>query len=105
MLTFASSFGQTYFIALFGGQLRGAFGLSHGELGGLYTIATLASAATLVWLGQLADRMPLRLLSALTLGGLAAASLAMAGVASPLMLIAVFFGLRLFGQGCSAISP
>jgi sugar phosphate permease len=99
VLTFASSFGQTYFIALFGGQLRNAFGLSHGELGGLYTIATLASAATLVWLGQLADRMSLRLLSALTLGGLAAASLAMAGVASPLMLIAVFFGLRLFGQG------
>ena len=78
VLTFASSFGQTYLIALFGGQLRDAFGLSHGDPGGLYTIATLASAATLVWFGQLADRMPLRLLSALTLGGLAAASLAMA---------------------------
>ena len=99
LLTFASSFGQTYFIALFGGRLRAAFELSHGDFGSLYTIATLASAATLVWLGPFADRMPVRRLAALTLCGLAAASLAMAGVASPLMLVAVLYGLRLFGQG------
>ena len=99
LLTFASSFGQTYFIALSGGQLRAAFGLSHGDFGSLYTVATLASAATLVWLGPLADRMSLRRLCVLTLCGLAAACLAMAGVASPLMLVAVLYGLRLFGQG------
>ena len=39
------------------------------------------------------------LLGILTLLGLAAASLAMAGVASALTLIGVLFGLRLFGQG------
>ena len=50
VLTFALSFGQTYFIALFGGPLRATFQLSHGDFGSLYTIATLASAATLVWL-------------------------------------------------------
>ena len=99
LLTFASSFGQTYFIALSGGELRAAFELSHGDFGSLYTIATLASAATLVWLGQIADRMRLRSLGALTLCGLAAASIAMAGVTSPLMLVAVLYGLRLFGQG------
>ena len=99
LLTFASSFGQTYFIALFGGQLRAAFELSHGDFGSLYTLATLASAATLVWLGPSADRVSVHRLAALTLCGLAAASLAMAGVASPLMLVAVLYGLRLFGQG------
>jgi len=99
VLTFASSFGQTYFIALFGGQLRATFQLSHGDFGSLYTIATLASAATLVWLGPSADRICLQRLAAITLCGLAAASVAMAGVASPLMLVAVLYGLRLFGQG------
>jgi sugar phosphate permease len=99
LLSFASSFGQTYFIALFGGQLRTTFALSHGDFGSLYTIATLGSAATLVWLGQFADRMRVQLLGALTLCGLATASLAMAGVTSPLMLVAVLYGLRLFGQG------
>ena len=32
-LCFVSSVGQTYFISLFGGEIRGEFGLSHGEFG------------------------------------------------------------------------
>ncbi len=99
LLIFASSFGQTFFIALFGGELRAAFDLSHGEFGGLYTMATLASAITLLWLGRLADQGRLRPLALMVLVGLAAASLAMANVNSWFMLVAVLFGLRLFGQG------
>ena len=99
LLTFASSFGQTYFISLFSGDLRAAFDLSHGGFGGLYTLATLASAATLLWLGKLADSQPLARLSAATILGLALTALAMAAVASPVMLVLVLFGLRLFGQG------
>ncbi len=99
LLSFSSSFGQTYFISLFSGDLRAAFDLSHGGFGGLYTLATLASAATLVWLGKLADTQPLARLSAATITGLALIALAMAAVASPVMLVLVLFGLRLFGQG------
>jgi sugar phosphate permease len=99
LLALASSFGQTYFIALFAGEIRSTFDLSHGAFGGLYTIATLASAGTLVWLGHLADRMRLAGLSAIALCALAAMSLAMAGVSSIVMLVGVLFGLRLFGQG------
>ncbi len=99
LLSFSSSFGQTYFISLFSGDLRAAFDLSHGGFGGLYTLATLASAATLVWLGKLADTQPLARLSAATITGLALTALAMAAVASPVMLVLVLFGLRLFGQG------
>ena len=43
--------------------------------------------------------MSVHRLAALTLCELAAASLAMAGVAAPLMLVAALYGLRLFGQG------
>ncbi|MDJ0971178.1 MAG: MFS transporter [Kiloniellales bacterium] len=99
LLSLSSSFGQTYFISLFSGDLRAAFDLSHGGFGGLYTLATLASAATLVWLGKLADTQPLARLSAATIIGLALTALAMAAVASPVMLVLVLFGLRLFGQG------
>jgi hypothetical protein len=44
LLTFLSSFGQTYFISVFAGEIRAGFGLSHGEWGGIYTLGTTASA-------------------------------------------------------------
>ena len=47
LLTFFSSFGQTFFIGLSGNDLRAAFGLSGGAFGALYMVATLASASTL----------------------------------------------------------
>ena len=34
LLTWSSSFGQTYFISLSAGHIRDTFGLSHGEWGG-----------------------------------------------------------------------
>jgi MFS family permease len=102
LMTFASSFGQNFFIAVFGGEIRAAFGLGHGAFGGLYALATLASAASLVWLGGMADRYPIRRLCALALLCLAASAAAMAGVASVWWVLAALFGLRLFGQGMLA---
>ena len=55
LLTIFSSFGQTYFIALFGAEIRQTFDLSHGDFGGIYMIGTLTSAATLVWVGRVVD--------------------------------------------------
>jgi MFS family permease len=99
LLTLSSSFGQTFFISLFGGEIRGEFDLSHGDFGGLYAIATVASAITLVWLGKLADNMRIAPLSIGTVIGLAAACIGMGLVSSSWMLVLVLFGLRLFGQG------
>jgi hypothetical protein len=53
LLTFTSSFGQTFFISIFAGEIRETFGLSHGQWGGLYTLATTASAIAMVWAGVL----------------------------------------------------
>ncbi|HCY54887.1 MAG TPA: MFS transporter, partial [Oceanicaulis sp.] len=47
LLTFVSSFGQTFFIGLSGNDMRARFGLSEGEFGLIYMLATLASAAIL----------------------------------------------------------
>ncbi len=99
LLALSSGFGQTYFIALFSGDLRATFELSHGGFGGLYTLATVGSAGMLVWLGKFADTQPFARLAALTLTGLALTCLGMAAVVSPLMLVLVLFGLRFFGQG------
>ena len=99
LLSLSSSFGQTFFISLFSRDIRETFGLSDGDFGWLYSLATLASAVTLVWLGKLADSKPLAPLSAISTAGLALMALGMAAVASPVMLVVVLYGLRLFGQG------
>ena len=99
LLALGSSFGQTFFISLFGAQYREAFGLSHGQFGGLYTIATLASAVTLVLAGGLADRLSARRLGAFVIIGLAGACLLMSQVSSVWMLALAIYGLRFAGQG------
>ena len=58
LLTFFSSFGQTFFIGLSGEELRAKFDLTDGEFGLTYMVATLASAATLPFIGRTLDTMP-----------------------------------------------
>lgn len=99
LLTWSSSFGQTYFISLSAASIRSAFGLSHGEWGGIYTIGTIISAVTLVQVGWLADRLRVRTLAVFVLIGFTAMCLAMAFVSSWWGLVAVIAGLRFCGQG------
>lgn len=101
LLTFSSSYGQTFFISLFAGHIKGEFGLTDGQWGGLYTLATTASAIAMVWAGVLTDRYRARGLGTITLAGLALACLAMAAVPSPALLVVVIFALRFTGQGMS----
>lgn len=105
LLTFLSSFGQTFFISIFAGQIRAEFGLSHGGWGSLYALGTLVSAGVMVWAGGLTDRYRVRALGAAVLGGLAVAAMAMAVNRWAVLLPVVIFLLRLFGQGmCSHIA-
>lgn len=99
LLAFSSSFGQTYFIAMFAEPLRQTFGLTHGEWGRLYTIATLCSAVALVQAGRYADQFRVRTIAFVVLGLFALVCVAMANVQSVLMLGFVIFGLRFCGQG------
>ena len=101
LLTFSSSYGQTFFIAIFSGEIRAEFGLSHGAWGGIYTIATSLSAAAMIWGGALTDRFRVRGLGALVLCGLALACLAMALLPAVWMLVPTILALRFFGQGMS----
>lgn len=105
LLTFLSSFGQTFFISIFAGQIRAEFGLSHGAWGGLYSLGTTVSAIVMIWAGGLTDVYRVRVLGPVVLAGLALAALAMAVNRWVILLPVVIFLLRLFGQGmCSHIA-
>jgi MFS family permease len=99
MLTYFSSFGQTYFISASVAEWQAAFGLTHGEFGRIYMFATLASALCLPFVGRLLDVVQAYRMIALVVPVLAGAAI-LAGYATSLtVLICAIFLLRLFGQG------
>lgn len=99
LLIFSSNFGQTFFIGLFSGELRAAFDLSHADFGTLYSLATLASAALLIWTGPLIDRIDLAAFVAAAIGLLIAGIFVMASATHVAMLAVAIFLLRHGGQG------
>lgn len=99
LATFFSSFGQTFYISLFGGELRAEFALSHGAFGALYSGATLASGLSLMWLGRVVDRVSLGRYTLCVCLALAAACLGMGLAPTAAALALAFFALRLTGQG------
>ena len=99
LMTMASSFGQTYFVSLFGADIRAEFGLGHGGFGLIYSVATVISACCLIWVGRLIDEMPLRRYAVLVCLGLIAATFALAFAQTVVFLFLALFALRLTGQG------
>ena len=99
LFTFFSSFGQTFFISLFGGALRAEFALTNGAFGMLYSAGTLASALLLLKAGGWIDHVPLRVFACCTVLGLAVAALSMSLARHAAVLGFSFFLLRFFGQG------
>ncbi len=102
LLTFLSSFGQTFFISVFAGEIRAEFGLTHGQWGGIYSVGTTASALVMVWAGGLSDRFRARSLGAVNLGLAALACIVMAITPVWWMLPFAIFFLRFTGQGMSS---
>ena len=99
LIALLSTFGQTVFISIFSGEIRAAFGLSHGQWGTAYALGTLASAGVMLWAGVLTDRFRVRTLGAAVMLGLALACALMAANPVAALLPGVIFLLRFFGQG------
>ncbi len=99
LATFSSSFGQTYFIGIFGPQIQSEFGLSHTIWGAIYMAGTLASAALLPWTGKQIDRFDLRPYALTVCVCLALACLLTSWVVGPITLAVAIFLLRHTGQG------
>ena len=96
-----SSFGQTYFISIFSGEIRNTFNLSHGDWGLIYGFGTFASAIVMIWAGGLTDIMRVRKLGPMVLCALSTSCLFMAFNPVVALLPVVIFCLRLTGQGMS----
>ena len=99
LLMAMSSFGQTFFISLFGTSLRHAYGLSDGGLGTAYAVATFASAFTLPVVGRLIDDTTVARYTigvALLLAG--ACGLMAVSTSVPVLIFTLYL-LRLGGQG------
>ncbi len=102
MLSLFSTFGQTAFIAVYGGQILVLYDMTPGEYGLLYMLATLSSAALMIQAGKLVDDLPRVLFTGAVLVGMTVACLAMyaqAYIQSMLFLYLTLLLLRLFGQG------
>ncbi|NBD96373.1 MAG: MFS transporter [Gammaproteobacteria bacterium] len=94
-----SSFGQTFYIGLFGADFRAEFGLSESALGTLYGSATLISGLSMFWLGAIADRLLMRRAIAVTMTVLAFGAALVGFSPGVAGLFAGLFLLRLAGQG------
>lgn len=102
LLSFLSSFGQTFFISIFAGEIRETFDLSHGAWGGIYTLGTSASAVAMLWAGGLTDHFRTRVLGGAILALLAMSCLFMAWNPYAALLPLVIFALRFCGQGMTS---
>ena len=96
---FISTFGQTFYIAMYSGEIRETFNLSHGGFANVYAIGTLSSGLLLIWLGKLIDRIDLRFYSILLCLGMAFACIFMSFAEGVVMLTVAIFLLRIAGQG------
>ena len=99
LLYFCSSFGQTFFISLFAGEIREAFNLSHGDWGFIYSGGTLASAIAMLCFGGYVDKYKISLNIKIVVISLSLICLAMTFVKQVWILPFIIFGLRFFGQG------
>jgi MFS family permease len=99
LLTYFSTFGQTYFIALSSGHIRAEYGLSHGGFGTLFMVATLGSALTMPYLGQMVDRMSAKAVTLVIVPTFALACVLMAVSRNIVLLALSIYLLRLLGPG------
>lgn len=99
LMTFFSAPGQTYFISLFSGEIRHATNLSDGEFAAVYSLATLCSAAAMIWSGGFIDKIDLKKLSIALVFGLAVGCGILSISTGIVSLVIGFFLLRQFGQG------
>ncbi len=99
ILTFCSSFGQTFFIGMFNPYIREEISLTNIEFGTIYSSATLLSSLVLVWIGKKIDEVTLQKFTLFVSFSLACTTLFFGTVNSLITLFVGLFLLRLFGQG------
>ncbi|MBU1369581.1 MAG: MFS transporter [Bacteroidetes bacterium] len=99
LLTFFSSFGQTFLLSLYVPAVEAMLQISNTEFGSVYAVATIGSALTLPWLGSYFDKVDIKPYSLAVIIGLACSLLLLSFSYHIVVVVIAFYGLRLFGQG------
>jgi len=99
ILTFCSSFGQTFFIGIFNPFIRQDLNLTHSEFGLIYSLATLLSSFSLIWIGKKIDDFKIIYFSIFVCLFLAFATFFLTLVTNIILLFFAIYFLRLSGQG------
>lgn len=99
LLTFFSSFGQTFYISLFVPFILDQFHFSKSVFGGYYAAATIIASFFLLQFGHWVDSRPLRPITTQTVLLLLASCFMLGLAIHPVMVFIALVGLRLGGQG------
>ncbi|MDX5480281.1 MAG: MFS transporter, partial [Hymenobacteraceae bacterium] len=99
LLTFFSSFGQTFYISLYVPAILEQFNLSKSLFGGYYAVATIIASFFLLQFGHRVDSRPIRPITVQTVLLLFASCLVLGLAVHPAMVFLALIGLRLGGQG------
>jgi predicted MFS family arabinose efflux permease len=99
IITFFSSFGQSFFIGLFNSSIRSELSITHGQFGTIYASATLLSSFILIWVGKKIDDMNILKFVSFVILLLAFSSFFFSKISSISLLFISIFLMRLSGQG------
>lgn len=99
ILTLFSTFGQTSFLSVFTPHLQEHFQLSYGQIGLVYSLATLLSAICMALTGNWIDKVDLRRFTLIVSGLLVLACSLMAISTTLVLLFVGYFFLRFACQG------
>lgn len=99
LLTFFSSFGQTFLISLYVPEILNQFSLSKTGFGLIYGISTIAASLILMKVGPIIDYRPIKPFTLFTVLLLGCSSIILAVAFHPFFLVLGLLGLRLAGQG------
>ncbi len=99
IFTFFSSFGQSFFLGLFNAPIRNELGITHGQFGNIYAIATIFSSVLLIWVGKKIDEYQIFYYSFFVIILLFLSSLFFSFINSIFLLAIGIFLMRFSGQG------
>jgi MFS family permease len=99
LLTFLSSFGQTFLISLYVPEIVKAFAITEGTFGAVYAACTVAASVIMLSVGHTVDHKPVKKVTAFTVLSLGLSSILLGLSYHIAVLFVALIGLRLCGQG------
>ena len=99
IFTFFSSFWQSFFLGLFNSPIINELGITHGQFGNIYAMATIFSSVLLIWVGKKIDEYQIFYYSFFVVILLFLSSLFFSFINSIFLLAIGIFLMRFSGQG------